>query len=90
EWVIHIDVDEFINIRVGDGTLADFFARVPDATNVAMTWRLFGHNGVERFEDKLVIDQFDQAAPKYCPKPHTAWGFKTMTKNIGAYEKLSC
>ena len=90
DWVIHIDVDEFINIRVGDGTLADFFDRVPDATNVAMTWRLFGHNGVERFEDRLVIDQFDQAAPKFCPKPHTAWGFKTMTKNIGAYEKLSC
>ncbi|MEZ5722539.1 MAG: glycosyltransferase family 2 protein [Paracoccaceae bacterium] len=87
DWVIHIDVDEFINIRVGDGTLADFFDRVPDATNVAMTWRLFGHNGVERFEDRLVIDQFDQAAPKFCPKPHTAWGFKTMTKNIGAYEE---
>ncbi len=90
EWVIHIDVDEFINVRTGNGTLADFFARVPDATNVAMTWRLFGHNGVETFKDDLVIDQFDQAAPKYCPKPHTAWGFKTMTKNIGAYEKLSC
>ncbi|PIE06461.1 MAG: glycosyl transferase family 2 [Rhodobacterales bacterium] len=90
EWVIHIDVDEFINIRTGNGTLADFFARAPDATNVAMTWRLFGHNGVEEFTDDLVIRQFTSAAPKYCPKPHTVWGFKTMTKNIGAYEKLSC
>lgn len=90
DWVIHIDVDEFINIRCGNGTLDDFLARVPDATNVAMTWRLFGHNGVIRFADDLVIDQFDMAAPRYCPKPHTAWGFKTMTKNTGAYEKLSC
>ncbi|GGD41355.1 glycosyltransferase family 2 protein [Sinisalibacter lacisalsi] len=90
EWVIHIDVDEFINIRVGNGTLADFLDRVPDATNVAMTWRLFGHNGIERFEDRLVIEQFDSAAPKYCPKPHTTWGFKTMTRNMGAYAKLSC
>ncbi len=90
EWVIHIDVDEFINIRTGNGTLADFFAHVPDATNVAMTWRLFGHNGVEGFTDDLVIGQFTSAAPKYCPKPHTVWGFKTMTKNIGAYGKLSC
>ncbi len=90
EWVIHIDVDEFINVRCGNGTLFDFFERVPDATNVAMTWRLFGHNGIETYADELVIDQFDSAAPKYCPKPHTAWGFKTMTKNIGAYEKLSC
>ena len=90
EWVIHIDVDEFINVRCGNGTLADFFDRVPDATNVAMTWRLFGHNGVTKLNDELVIGQFDQAAPKFCPKPHTVWGFKTMMKNIGAYEKISC
>lgn len=89
-WVAHIDVDEFVNIRVGNGTVAELLAHVPDATNIAMTWRLFGHNGVERFEDRLVIEQFDRAAPRYCPKPHTNWGFKTMTRNAGAYEKLSC
>ncbi|MDU9003477.1 glycosyltransferase family 2 protein [Sedimentitalea todarodis] len=90
EWLIHIDVDEFINVRTGNGTLDDFFAAVPDATNVAMTWRLFGHDGVTRLADAFVIDQFERCAPKYCPKPHTAWGFKTMFKNIGAYGKISC
>ncbi|MEM6308728.1 MAG: glycosyltransferase family 2 protein [Pseudomonadota bacterium] len=89
-WIIHIDVDEFINVRCGNGTLADFFAHVPDATNVAMTWRLFGHNGVTDLSDDLVIDQFDTCAPKFCPKPHTVWGFKTMFQNIGAYAKISC
>ncbi|WP_137700226.1 glycosyltransferase family 2 protein [Marimonas lutisalis] len=90
EWIIHIDVDEFINVRCGNGTLADFFDRVPDATNVAMTWRLFGHNGVRDLRDEFVIEQFDTCAPKFCPKPHTVWGFKTMFRNIGAYEKISC
>jgi len=90
DWIIHIDVDEFINVRCGNGTLDDFFARTPGATNVAMTWRLFGHNDVTELADDLVIDQFDTCAPKYCPKPHTAWGFKTMFRNIGAYSKLSC
>lgn len=90
EWLIHIDVDEFINVRTGNGTLDDFFAVVPDATNVAMTWRLFGHDGVTRLADEFVIDQFEKCAPTYCPKPHTAWGFKTMFKNIGAYGKISC
>ncbi len=90
EWIAHIDVDEFVNIRCGNGTLDDLFAQVPDATNIAMTWRLFGHNGVERIEDRFVIEQFDTCAPKYCPKPHTAWGFKTLFRNIGAYAKLSC
>ncbi len=90
EWIIHIDVDEFINVRTGNGTLQDFLALVPDATNVAMTWRMFGNNGVRRLDDRFVIDQFDACAPKYCPKPHTVWGFKTMVKNIGAYAKFSC
>lgn len=90
EWIIHIDVDEFMNVRCGNGTLPDFLERVPDATNVAMTWRMFGHNGVTRLEDRFVIEQFDACAPKFCPKPHTAWGFKTMVRNIGAYAKLSC
>ena len=90
DWVIHIDVDEFINIRCGNGTLQDFLALVPDATNVAMTWRMFGTTGVRQLADQFVIGQFDHAAPKYCPKPHTVWGFKTMVRNLGAYAKLSC
>ncbi|MEL7163873.1 MAG: glycosyltransferase family 2 protein [Pseudomonadota bacterium] len=90
DWIIHIDVDEFINVRTGNGTLDDFFDKVPDATNVAMTWRLFGHNGVTALADEFVIDQFDHCAPAYCPKPHTVWGFKTMFKNMGAYRKFSC
>ncbi len=90
EWIIHIDVDEFMNVRVGNGTLPEFLEAVDGATNVAMTWRLFGHNGVTRLSQDFVIDQFDTCAPKFCPKPHTVWGFKTMFKNIGAYEKISC
>lgn len=90
EWIIHIDVDEFMNVRCGNGTVQDFLARVPDATNIAMTWRMFGHNGVTQLNNDFVIDQFDSCSPKFCPKPHTVWGFKTMFKNIGAYEKISC
>jgi hypothetical protein len=90
EWILHIDVDEFVNVRCGNGTLDDFLARVPEATNVAMTWRLFGHGGVERLEDRFVIEQFTRCAPRFCPKPHTVWGFKTMFRNIGAYSKMSC
>lgn len=90
EWLAHVDIDEFINIRAGNGTLADLFAAIAGASNVAMTWRLFGHNGVRSIEDRPVIAQFDHAAPAWCPKPHTVWGFKTLFANLGAYAKLSC
>ncbi|EIE52225.1 hypothetical protein C357_04357 [Citreicella sp. 357] len=90
DWIAHIDVDEFVNIRCGNGTLDDLFDQCQDATNIAMTWRLFGHGGVTRVLNRPVIDQFVRCAPSYCPKPHTAWGFKTLFRNLGAYEKISC
>ena len=91
KWLIHIDVDEFINIRAGEsGTLAEVYDMMGPATNLAMTWRLFGHSGVKRFQDESVLEQFTSCAPSYCPKPHTSWGFKTLLRNNGAYEKLSC
>ena len=90
DWLIHIDVDEFINVRCGNGTLDDFIAEAPEATNIAMTWRLFGNNGVTALSDGFVTEDFDTCAPKFCPKPHTVWGFKTMLRNNGAYAKLSC
>ncbi len=90
EWIAAVDVDEFINIRCGNGTLADVLARVPQATNVAMTRRLFGHNGIKRVQDRFVIEQFDSCAPHYCPKPQTARAFKTLFRNIAAYERIGC
>lgn len=89
-WVLHTDVDEFVNIRCGNGTLDDLFDACPEATHFALTWRLFGSAGVTQITDEPVISQFTRCAPAFCPKPHTAWGFKTLGRQIDAYGKLSC
>ncbi|MEW9920210.1 glycosyltransferase family 2 protein [Marimonas sp. MJW-29] len=91
DWLVHIDADEFINIRTGNGTFDCLLDALPEGvTNIAMTWRLFGSAGVKDYEDLPVIEQFDRCAPSYLPKPHIAWGLKTATRNIGAYRKISC
>ena len=90
DWLIHIDIDEYINVRMGNGTLADLYAGMGEATNLAMTWRLFGNAGQEEIGEATVIDRFTGCAPAYVPKPHTMWGFKSITRNVGAYKKLSC
>lgn len=87
DWVICMDVDEYINVHVGDGTLHDLFKAVPDANVISMTWRLFGNAEVDLFEDKFITEQFFRCAPKICRKPHQAWGFKTMFRNNGIYKK---
>ncbi len=87
-WVICMDVDEFINIHCGDGTLKSLFKAVGDANMISLTWRLFGNDDVVEFDDDFVISQFNKCAPELCRKPHQAWGFKTLFRNIGIYKKM--
>ncbi|PUB12833.1 glycosyl transferase family 2 [Yoonia sediminilitoris] len=88
KWVTCIDVDEFVNIKVGDGTLTALFDAVPDANMIAMTWRLFGNNDIHPFQDGPITEQFTRCAPELARKPHQAWGFKTLFQNIGLFKKL--
>ena len=88
KWITCIDVDEFINIKTGDGTLDALFAAVPDANMISMTWRLFGNCDVHDYEDRPITEQFLRCAPEFARKPHQAWGFKTLFQNIGLYKKL--
>lgn len=87
-WVTCIDVDEFVNIKVGDGTLDALFDAVPDANMIAMTWRLFGNGDVHEYEDRPITEQFLRCAPEFARKPHQAWGFKTLFQNIGLFKKM--
>jgi hypothetical protein len=87
-WVVCMDVDEFVNIKVGNGSLGALFDAVPDANMIAMTWRLFGNSDVHGYEDRPVTEQFLRCAPELCRKPHQAWGFKTLFRNAGIFERL--
>ncbi|QYK42990.1 MAG: glycosyltransferase family 2 protein [Paracoccaceae bacterium] len=91
-WGICMDVDEFINIKLGDGRLPTLYAAMeaalPGANMIALTWRLFGNAEVRAYRDEFIVDQFDRCAPEVIRKPHQAWGFKTLFRNIDIYKKL--
>lgn len=88
KWVTCIDVDEYVNIKVGDGTLDALFAAVPDANMISMTWRLFGNGDIHAFTDTPITEQFLRCAPELARKPHQAWGFKTLFQTNGIFKKL--
>lgn len=88
DWLICMDVDEYINVKVGDGTLGDLYGRLPDANLISCTWRLFGNADVHEYEDVPIISIFDRCAEEVTPKPHQAWGFKTLFRNIGLFKKI--
>lgn len=84
---ICMDVDEFINIHTGDGTLTALMEAAKDPDLISLTWRIFGCGGQIGFEDRPVMEQFLHAAPEYSPKPHNIWGFKTMARLPMAFRK---
>lgn len=87
DWLMSIDIDEFINIHVGDHTLDALWNALPHATAIPLTWRLFGNSGVIRFEDAPITETFTKAAPAVMHWPWRAAMFKTLYRNDGTYKK---
>jgi len=83
DWVLVSDVDEFVNIHVGDGDLKSLFAALPEAEIISMQWRLFGHGFRTKYEDVLLTEQHTLCAPMFCPSPLQAWGMKTLFRTKG-------
>ncbi len=88
DWVGVIDVDEFVNVHVGDGTLRSLFCAMNYPNVVSMTWRLFGNRDIWRYRDEWITEQFTRAAPLYLPRPRLGWGFKSFVHRSAPYGKL--
>jgi hypothetical protein len=87
QWILPLDVDEFVNIHCGDHTLDALHAAIPDATAITLTWRLFGAGDHVRYTDTPVLDTFTCAAPAVMYWPWRAAMFKTLYRNDGTYNK---
>lgn len=88
DWLLTLDVDEYVNIHAGDGKLSDLLDAVPDAHLVSMPWRLFGNSDIHAFADQPVTTQFLNAAPAFAPRPIHAWAVKTLYRNAGLFRRL--
>ncbi|MEO1161781.1 MAG: glycosyltransferase family 2 protein, partial [Pseudomonadota bacterium] len=45
EWLLWLDVDEFLNIHVGGGHLGDLMPRLSAVQGIRFNWRCFGDDG---------------------------------------------
>ena len=88
DWLITLDIDEFVNVHVGNNTLPALINALPEASAITLTWRLFGNDGQVRFQDQPVTQTFTKAAPVIMHWPWRAAMFKTLYKNDGTYRKL--
>jgi len=88
DWLMTLDIDEFVNVHVGDHTLAALTGSLPEADAIALTWRSFGNCGHRDYADRPVTELFTRAAPEAMVWPWRAYMVKTLYRNSGAYRKL--
>ncbi|MGR3504136.1 glycosyltransferase family 2 protein [Pseudaestuariivita sp.] len=58
DWVWIADVDEFLNIHVGDHTIPALIAACGDPQAISVTFQFMANGGIETFEDRPVTEQF--------------------------------
>lgn len=88
DWVVALDIDEYINVHVGDRSLGALIGALPAATAITLTWRLFGNGGVMSDAGLPVTETFTAAAPAVMGWPWRAGMFKTLFRDDGGYDRL--
>lgn len=80
DWILVVDVDEFLQIKVGDGTFQALIEANPEADAISFPWRIFGNAGVKNISGESVPVEFTMAQPAE-GKPGEHRFFKTMFRN---------
>ncbi|MBN2905090.1 MAG: glycosyltransferase family 2 protein [Rhodobacteraceae bacterium] len=89
DWILGVDLDEFVNIHVPGHRFTDLLDALPRGTDaIALPWRFFGDNGVFAFDDAPVTKQFTAAMPPDCSYPVAATFFKTLFRAAGPFNQL--
>ena len=84
-WMFTCDVDEFLVVHKGDGTI-DHLLQGGDVPwqGMAVHWRIFGTNGYKRWEDRLVHRQFLHSAPVGATQNNCVKSFVRNPLNYGS------
>ncbi|WP_292291422.1 glycosyltransferase family 2 protein [Marivita sp.] len=88
DWLVALDIDEFVTVHVGDRTLPALIGALPEATAITLTWRNFGNAGVVTYEDAPVPVLFIRTGPRILAWPWRAAMFKTLYRNDRTYRNL--
>ncbi len=81
DWLIAMDVDEYIHIKAGEGRLPDLLATAPGADGFVLTWRIMGSSGRTDWTDLPVTEAYTEGAPDLFRK---GWGVKTLFRPFDA------
>lgn len=87
KWMFTCDVDEFLVVHKGDGTIGALLQNgdVPFAA-MAIHWRIFGSSGITMWQDGLVHRQFTRSARTDARQNNC---FKSIVRSPKNYSRLN-
>ncbi|MFP7569478.1 glycosyltransferase family 2 protein [Marivita sp. S2033] len=91
KWVFVCDVDEYLNIHLGDGSVQSLVdGSGEDADVISVPWRIFGPSGIEKFADKPVTQQFRMAELEWDAdtRPETGKFVKSLYTNQHKFQRM--
>lgn len=88
DWVYVCDVDEFLNIRLGDGHVDELIARFPEADAIPVAWRLFTASGQTELFPGASIEAFVDAEPESPETDKVGRFVKSLFKRHDAVERM--
>ncbi|MCV2890635.1 glycosyltransferase family 2 protein [Ruegeria aquimaris] len=80
DWVWIADVDEFLNIHVGDHTIPALIEACGDPAAISVHFQFFANDGIDAFEDRPVIAQFTRSHNPDIWCGETAIEVKSLTR----------
>jgi len=87
DWVFVSDVDEYLNIKTGDGTLSSLSEKIPNSQAISIPWRFFGSSGQTDFTHASVRETFTKTSPYPLLYPRQALMFKSFFQMSDAIQK---
>jgi hypothetical protein len=85
DWIMWLDIDEYLYIKSGGHKLDDLFHLLGDADAVAFSWRIFGDSGNNTWPGKQISDSFTKASRKGF---HFNLNIKTLFKYTAAIRAM--
>ena len=91
KWVFVCDVDEYLNVHLGDGSVQALVeGSGADADVISVPWRIFGPDGIQDFKDKPVTEQFTKGEFEWDAKlrPQTGKFVKSLYTNQHKFQRM--
>ncbi|MBO9395693.1 glycosyltransferase family 2 protein [Shimia sp. R9_2] len=88
DWLLVVDVDEYLDIKVGDGTFKALIDHHKGADAISLVWRIFGNAGIEHISDRPVPEEFVKCEGAEVNPQRRSRFFKTLFRNNEKFNRM--